>query len=84
MFTQVLYLVSRISLYKAEALIARLTTSTSENHFGAKLSYKTRRAHQFPIEVAEVRWRNSRNAHTDVGIAFAGQDVPSEALDYFE
>ena len=55
MFTQVSYLVSRISLYKAEALIALLTTSTSENHFGAKPSYETSRKHLFPIGVAEVR-----------------------------
>ncbi|MBL4914611.1 hypothetical protein L2719_08475 [Shewanella schlegeliana] len=41
---------------------------------------ETYRKHQFPIEVAEVRWNKSRDADMDVGIAFAGQDAPSEAL----
>ena len=61
-----------------------LTSFISENDFGEKPSYETSRKHLFPIEVAETRWRNSRNAHTDVGIAFAGQDVPSEALGDFK
>ena len=27
-----------------------------------------------------MRWNQSRNADMDVGVAFAGQDAPSEAL----
>ncbi|WP_259655222.1 hypothetical protein [Shewanella sp. MBTL60-112-B2] len=36
--------------------------------------------HLFPIGVAEVRWNQSLDADRDVGVAFAGQDAPSEAL----
>ncbi|CAM3258337.1 hypothetical protein SHPE106448_04025 [Shewanella pealeana] len=34
----------------------------------------------YPIGVAEVRWNKLRDADRDVGVAFAGQDAPSEAL----
>ncbi|GIU27720.1 hypothetical protein TUM3792_35730 [Shewanella sp. MBTL60-007] len=50
------------------------------SHNGAKLSLETHKKHQFPIGVAEVRWNKSCDADMDVGVAFAGQDAPSEAL----
>ncbi|WP_415641328.1 hypothetical protein [Shewanella pealeana] len=44
------------------------------------LQRRAYRKQQFPIEVAEVRWNKLREADRDVGLAFAGQDAPSEAL----